>query len=60
MSVQIYALSTLWLLNLILLPLSAYSADVGYIAFSSYRGENREYLYHRYRGTESPETDEHS
>jgi len=35
-------LSTLWLLNLILLPLSAYSADVGYIAFSSYRGENRD------------------
>ncbi len=35
-------LGTLWLLTLILLPLSTHSADVGYIAFSSYRGENRD------------------
>ena len=35
-------LGTLWLLNLMLLPLSTVDANVGYIAFASYRGESRD------------------
>ena len=35
-------LATVWLLNIILLPLSTQAAEVGYIAFSSYRGESHD------------------
>ncbi len=57
-------LGTAWFLNMMLLSLSTVDADVGYIAFSSYRGENRDIYIIDINGqnlrnlTNSPDTGE--